>query len=54
MWDNRIGKLVDAKLYQSPYYYNQRDLMPILSTSEMYNYPNERTQGAVESNAYLG
>ena len=54
MWDNRTGKLVDQTLYQSPYYYNQRDLMPILSTSEMYNYPNERTQGAVESNAYLG
>ena len=54
MWDNRTGKLVDASLYQSEYYYNQRDLMPILSTSEMYNYPNERTQGAVESNAYLG
>ncbi len=54
MWDNRTGKLVEQSLYQSPYYYNQRDLMPILSTSEMYNYPNERTQGAVESNAYLG
>ncbi len=54
IWDNRTGKLVNQTLYQSPYYYNQRDLMPILSTSEMYNYPNERTQGAVESNAYLG
>ena len=54
MWDNMTGKLVDASLFQSEYYYNQRDLMPILSTSEMYNYPNERTQGAVESNAYLG
>ena len=54
MWDNRTGKLVDESLYQSPYYYNQRGFMPILSTSEMYNYPNERTQGAVESNAYLG
>ena len=54
MWDNRTGKLVDASLFQSEYYYNQRDFMPILSTSEMYNYPNERTQGAVESNAYLG
>ena len=56
IWDNRAGKLstTNVELYQSPYYYNQRDLMPILSTSEMYNYPNERTQGAVESNAYLG
>ena len=54
IWDNRTGKLVNQTLYQSEYYYNQRDLMPILSTSEMYNYPNERTQGAVESNAYLG
>lgn len=42
------------KLYQSPDYYNQRDVMPILSTSYNYSYPNERSQNDVEWDVYHG
>ncbi|MDE5617283.1 MAG: IgG-blocking protein M [Ureaplasma sp.] len=48
------NKVTEQELYQSSYYYNQRDFMPILSSEKMYNYPNERNAMSVIHNSYYG
>ncbi|MDE5651632.1 MAG: IgG-blocking protein M [Ureaplasma sp.] len=52
---SRYGnKVTEQELYQSSFYYNQRDFMPILSSETMYNYPNERNTMSVIHNSYYG
>ena len=54
---NRDGSVKIEERYQSPYYFNQREVMPILTSDDAdhnSNYINERSQNEVEFNRYPG
>ncbi|MDE6473205.1 MAG: IgG-blocking protein M [Ureaplasma sp.] len=47
-------EVIELSTYQSNYYYNQRDFMPIFSSERMYNYPNERETMSAIYGTYYG
>lgn len=52
-WGVEQDTIRNEQRYQSEYYYNQRDFMPILDSMHS-QYPNERTQNDVEFDNYNG